>query len=88
MPTSSTGCYAQAAITRRESLRRTLAEVVRQVADARDVVAEAFQTLKKYEITKAKRDARARAEAARRDGNQLDELGLNAHSRAKEKSRD
>lgn len=82
------GGYAQAAITRRESLRRTLAEVVRQVADARDVVAEAFQTLKKYEITKANRDARARAEATRRDANQLDELGLNAHSRARANSPD
>ncbi|MBN4083202.1 flagellar FliJ family protein [bacterium AH-315-B06] len=81
------GGYARAVITRRETLRQSQAEVMQQLAAARNAVAEAFETLKKYEITKASRDARARAEATRRETIQLDELGLNAHTRAKAGSR-
>ncbi len=77
------GGYARAVITRRENLRQSLTEAAREVAAARDVVAEAFETLKKYEITKANRDASERAEANRRETIQLDEIGLNAHARAR-----
>ena len=77
------GGYARAVITRRENLRQSLTEAARAVATARDVVAEAFETLKKYEITKASRDASERAEANRRETIQLDEIGLNAHARAR-----
>ena len=77
------GGYARAVITRRENLRQSLTEAAREVAAAREVVAEAFETLKKYEITKASRDASERAEANRRETIQLDEIGLNAHARAR-----
>jgi len=77
------GGYARAVITRRENLRQSLTEAARAVTAARDVVAEAFETLKKYEITKANRDASERAEANRRETIQLDEIGLNAHARAR-----
>jgi len=79
------GGYARAVIARRENLRQSLAEASRQVTMARDTVVEAFETLKKYEITKANRDAAARTEAGRRETMLLDELGLIAYSRAKNK---
>lgn len=75
------GGFAQSVIQRREALRESLTSVTRQVEEARDAVAKAFETLKKYEITKAGRDSAALAEARRRERILLDELGLSAYSR-------
>ena len=78
------GDYARAVIQRRKALEESLSAVTQQVEQARDAVAQAFETLKKYEITKAGRDSAALAEARRRERILLDELGLNQHSRRKE----
>lgn len=78
------GAFAQSVIQRRAALQESLVSVTAQVVSARDAVARAFETLKKYEITKAGRDSEALAEARRRERILLDELGLNSYSRAKE----
>ena len=78
------GGFAQSVIQRRGALQDSLASVTEQVETARDAVAQAFETLKKYEITKAGRDSDALAESRRRERILLDELGLNAHARTKE----
>ena len=78
------GDYARAVIQRRKALEESLSAVTDQVEQARDAVARAFETLKKYEITKAGRDSVALAEARRRERILLDELGLNQYSRRKE----
>lgn len=77
------GGYAKSVILRRAALQESLASVTEQVEAARDAVARSFETLKKYEITKAGRDSEALAEARRRERILLDELGLNAFSRNK-----
>lgn len=78
------GPFARSVIQRRGALQESLASVTAQAEEARDAVARAFETLKKYEITKAGRDSEAVAEARRRERILLDELGLNAFSRNKE----
>jgi flagellar export protein FliJ len=78
----SYGGYARAVITRRKTLNQSLVELAGQAVAAREEIAQAFETLKKYEITKASREARAQAEAKRRETVDLDELGGNAHNRA------
>lgn len=78
------GSFARSVIQRRGALQESLASVNAQAEEARDAVARAFETLKKYEITKAGRDSEAVAEARRRERILLDELGLNAFSRNKE----
>ena len=77
------GGFAQGVIKRRTALQESLASVNLQVEEARDAVAQAFETLKKYEITKAGRDSAAVAEARRRERILLDELGLHAFTRGK-----
>jgi len=78
------GGFAQSVIQRRTTLQESLVSAKAQVDVAREAVALAFETLKKYEITKAGRDSEALAEAGRRERILLDELGLNAYTRAKE----
>ncbi len=77
------GGFAQAVIKRLTALLESLASVTLQVEAARDAVAASFETLKKYEITKAGRDSAALAEARRRERILLDELGLHAFTRKK-----
>ncbi len=77
------GGFAKSVIQRRTALNASLEAATQQVDDARESVAQAFEALKKYEITKAGRDSAALAEARRRERILLDELGLSAHSRNK-----
>ena len=65
-------------------MQESLASVTKQVEEAREAVAQAFEILKKYENTKAGRDSEALAEARRKERILLDELGLIAHRRNKE----
>lgn len=75
------GNYARAAIARRGRLEQNLRDIEPQVEAAREVVAQAFEELKKYEITKAGRDKAAVAEANRKEQILMDELGLSAYMR-------
>lgn len=77
------GGFARSVIQRRVALEESLVAVTLQVDEAREAVAQAFETLKKYEITKAGRDSAAVAESRRRERILLDELGLHAFTRGK-----
>ena len=52
-----------------------------QLEAARDELAEAFEELKKAEITKERRDAEERKEQDRLEQQELDELGMLRHRR-------
>ncbi len=61
---------------RRTAMELRLAQIESEEAGARDALAEAFETLKKYEhVVTAAKAAQAREEA-RRETAELDELGL------------
>jgi len=75
------GPFAAASIKRRERLKLALNDATMQVDSARNLVTEAFGEFKKYEFTKASRDAETKKESDRRDRIALDELGAVAHVR-------
>ena len=75
------GNYAEVVILRREELTGAIAEVEKQILDARDILSEAYRELKKYEVVQENRDARDHAETERREQIVLDELGIQAFVR-------
>jgi flagellar protein FliJ len=77
----SYGGFAVGVIERRKRLEASIAEVRRRIEDKRAEVAEAFQELKRYEITQAERLKRERAEVERRTQASLDEISLIQHQR-------
>ncbi|MCH7941775.1 MAG: hypothetical protein IIB67_00935 [Proteobacteria bacterium] len=67
-----------------ELLRALAAEMIDsdvEIARLNDEIAEAFQTLKSYELTRDARDRRAAQAQAKRDCNELDEIGAVQHRR-------
>lgn len=77
----SYGGFAIGVIERRKRIEASIAEVRQRIDDKRGEVAEAFQELKRYEITQAERLKRERAEADRRTQAALDEMSLIQHQR-------
>jgi flagellar protein FliJ len=75
------GGFAIGVIERRKRIAASIGEIRRRIDDKRAEVAEAFQELKRYEITQAERQKRARAEAERRTQAELDEISLEQHIR-------
>lgn len=75
------GQYAAANKDRRVAELEKLAELYPEIETARAALADAFATLKKYEIARDNRAAAESAEAAKREGLELDELGLKGHRR-------
>jgi flagellar export protein FliJ len=75
--------YLGHARRKRQGLEAERAALEPRIAAARDKLAEAFAIQKKYEIARDNRAAAARAEAARKETLDLDEMGLNAHRRGK-----
>lgn len=70
------GGYREGAKIRRGQFESELAEIASEEEGARDALAEAFQTLKKYEHVVDMAKAEADREEARRETAELDELGL------------
>jgi flagellar export protein FliJ len=68
--------YAKAAISRRENLKRSADELKGQLNDAKEVLAEAFDELKKVELLDERDQARERAEAAAQEQAELNAIGL------------
>ena len=68
--------YAKAAIQRRENLKRSADELRGQLDDARAVLAESFEDLKKVELLDERDQARERAENNAREQAELDGIGL------------
>ena len=73
--------YIKRMINARRALAAEMIEIDHEVDRLNDEIAEAYQTLKGYELT---RDTRLRAmadEQALRERNELDEIGAVQHSR-------
>jgi len=73
--------YAAGARERRGKLNQSIDDTEQQIERARDAVNEAFQELKKYEITQANRERLAARRAARLEQASLDEIGLDVYRR-------
>ena len=67
--------YAKAAINRRENLRRSAGELKQQLDDAKAILGEAFEELKKVELLDERDQARERAEQNAREQAELDRMG-------------
>ena len=67
--------------SQREALEDELAKAHEQVETARDIVSQAFEELKKYEITKDQQDHREYLEQERQNQIELNEVALTAHQR-------
>ena len=68
--------YAKAAIQRRENLTRSADELRIQLEDAKSLLGEAFEELKKVELLDERDQARERAEESAREQADLDSIGL------------
>ena len=68
--------YAKAAIQRRENLMRSAEELRTQLEEAKGLLAEAFEELKKVELLDERDQARERAEENAREQADLDSIGL------------
>jgi flagellar export protein FliJ len=68
--------YAKAAMVRRENLKRSADELRIQLEDAKGVLAEAFEEMKKVELLDERDQAREREEEAAREQSNLDAIGL------------
>ncbi|HZQ14977.1 MAG TPA: flagellar export protein FliJ [Pseudolabrys sp.] len=66
--------YAKAAIARRENLKRSADELKVQLDDAKAVLGEAFEELKKVEMLDERDHAREKAEANAREQTELDRI--------------
>src|SRR5262249_48867817 len=63
---------------RKQAAKEAIDLALAEEAGARDALADAFETLKKYELVAEQARAAEAREAARREGAALDELGLRA----------
>ena len=68
--------YAKAAIQRRENLSRSADELRVQLEDAKALLSEAFEELKKVELLDERDQARERAEENAREQADMDSIGL------------
>src|SRR6195952_2918431 len=68
--------YAKAAIQRRENLTRSADELRIQLEDAKALLGEAFEELKKVELLDERDQARERAEESAREQADMDSIGL------------
>src|SRR5918996_1579901 len=66
--------YAKAAIQRRENLKRSADELRTQLDDAKAVLGEAFEELKKVEMLDERDKAHEKAEANAREQTELDRI--------------
>lgn len=73
------GNYANAVIQRRQGLNEGIANMERDVANARERVNEAYRDLKKYQVAQETRDLYQAREDAREEQIELDEIGLQAY---------
>jgi len=75
--------YAAAIGARRAVLEQSIADVDRQVEEAREEVSQAFRELKKYEHVRAGKKQRIRVLALRRAQTVLDEVAINMYRRGR-----
>jgi len=68
--------YAKAAMARKENLKRSADELKTQLDDAKAILGEAFEELKKVELLDERDQARERADENAREQTELDNIGL------------
>ena len=68
--------YAKAAMQRKENLKRSADELRGQLEEAKALLSEAFEELKKVELLDERDQARERAEEGAREQADLDSIGL------------
>lgn len=73
--------YARTLIDRRRRLEQTAAEVAEQIVQAREVLAEAYQEVKRYETAAANRRKQQEEREAKRQQQTLDALGVESFRR-------
>lgn len=73
--------YANGFLERRRKLEQSQAELAEQILRAREALAEAFQDVKRYEITAANRARQQEQRQARRQQQVLDDLGIDGFRR-------
>jgi flagellar FliJ protein len=73
--------YADGLIERRRKLAQSLVEVADQTVTARQALADAFEEMKRYEITAANRVRQAQLREGRRQQQVMDDLGVEAFRR-------
>lgn len=75
------GAYIKAYLKRKETFENALADLRKQIARARDMVAEAFTELKSYEITQENRDKAEKKEREKKEQQEMDERSMMLHRR-------
>ena len=76
--------FARQAIDRRRRIEQSIAEVSRQIEAATAEMAEAFQELKRFELTQEGRDRREQARLRQRESAALDEMALTGYRRRRQ----
>ena len=76
--------FARHAIERRRRLAQSIAEVSRQIEAATEEMGEAFQELKRFELTQEGRDRREQARLRQRESAALDEMALTGFRRRRQ----
>jgi flagellar protein FliJ len=77
----SYGRYAAGAVDRRQKLLASIAGVEEQTVQAREVLAAAFQEVKRYELAAAHRLKQARQRVTRRQRIEQDEIAMQIYRR-------
>lgn len=71
--------FAKSMLARRENLLHSIENISRQLAEAKEYLADSYRDLKKYELIEENRKRRAKKEAVRLEQKELDEVSLNIH---------
>lgn len=75
------GPYTQAVNDRVEDIDESMQKLNTRIEAAREDMRQAFEDLKKVEITQESREAAAEAELAKKESDELDEIGLEVFRR-------
>ena len=76
------GNYALAAVARRDKLEQSVAELEKEMVQAVEEVAGAFQEFKKFDLIRARDREKAEFKKKREQQRAIDEAGLNLYRRA------
>lgn len=74
--------YVVSLLDRRRRLGHSLADAERQIAKAREALAEIFQEVKRYEIAAARRLLNERILLEHQEQRDMDEIAIDVHRRA------
>lgn len=71
--------FAKSMLQRRENILQSIDEISKQLDVAKEVLADSYRDLKKFEMVEENRKRRAKKEAVRLDQKDMDEVSLNIH---------